>query len=246
MSFFGNKDFFTEVAFGNIAGNDFHRIQMSSIVDASDTEQTLWDGPTPDYLFLISGQALEVVSTSVADDGSPAGTGAQTVDIETLDASGNILTETVTLNGTTAVALTGSNHQFRRKLQVNAAGSGGVNAGVISLQVSGGGTVIDQIEIGLGASTVGIYTVPINTESMLQAFKSSSSKGDDIDIFVKLIPSVKSTIKSVNFNLYQNVNVDNAVYTEPGVALTSAEFRVISTNIDTPATALARFLERAV
>jgi hypothetical protein len=74
-----------------------------------------------------------------------AGTGARTVEITYLDSTGaGPFTETVTLNGVTAVNTVATNICFIEHVYVKTAGSTGSNAGILTLFVStagGGGTI---------------------------------------------------------------------------------------------------------
>jgi hypothetical protein len=80
-----------------------------------------------------------IVSSSAAD--AAAGTGARTVTIYWMNAAGTTIgTETVTLNGTTAVNLVTSTKCFIEKIVVATVGSGGANAGTITLFTGTGGT----------------------------------------------------------------------------------------------------------
>lgn len=79
-----------------------------------------------------------ISSANAAD--AAAGTGARNVQITYFDQTGaGPYTETVTLNGTTAVNTVATNICFIEKLEVLAVGSGGVNAGIITLYASTGG-----------------------------------------------------------------------------------------------------------
>jgi len=101
--------------------------------------------------------AQRSMSSSSASDTS-AGTGARTVRITYYDNTGaGPLTETVTLNGTTAVNTVATNIRFIEKMEVVTAGSGGVNAGTVSLFVStaGGGGTVGTIGIGSLVPSVG-------------------------------------------------------------------------------------------
>ena len=90
------------------------------------------------YLEQTTNATRSVVSSSAAD--SAAGTGARTIVITYLDQTGaGPFTTTVTLNGTTAVNTSVSNICFVQNMRVNTVGSGGVNAGVISLRASTAG-----------------------------------------------------------------------------------------------------------
>jgi hypothetical protein len=80
-----------------------------------------------------------VSSSSASDTG--AGTGAQKVQITYYDASGNgPSTDTITLNGTTAVNTNATNIAFIESMVVTQVGSGGGNVGTISLFIGTGGT----------------------------------------------------------------------------------------------------------
>lgn len=95
-------------------------------------------------------------SSNAAD--AAAGTGARTVKVTYFDNSGNgPLTETVTLNGTTAVATVATNIRFIQEIEVKTAGSSKFNVGTISLFVnnSGGGGTIASIGIGNIVAGVG-------------------------------------------------------------------------------------------
>lgn len=90
-----------------------------------------------------------IVSTSASD--AAAGTGARTVELTYFDSSGNgPYTETITLNGTTAVNTVSTTICYIEKMRVVTAGTGGSNAGTINLKstTAGGGTTIWSIAIG--------------------------------------------------------------------------------------------------
>ena len=124
--------------------------------DLDTAEESVWpDGGTVPHPSAAS--ALAIVSTSTDDDGSPAGTGARTVFIEGLDDSYNVVSETVTLNGTTNVSTTNS-YLYVNKFYVATVGSGGANAGDITAKVST--TLYDIILTGYNSRTTAHYCVP--------------------------------------------------------------------------------------
>lgn len=90
-----------------------------------------------------------IVSSSALD--TSAGTGARSVTITYFDNAGNgPYSETVTMNGVLAVNTTNTNICFIEKMEVATVGSGGTNAGTITLKTSTGGlgTDIGSITIG--------------------------------------------------------------------------------------------------
>lgn len=97
-----------------------------------------------------SSNAQRSMSSASTNDTS-AGTGARTVEITYYDSSGNgPFVETITMNGTTAVNTANSNICFIESMIVKTAGSGGTNAGVITLFGSTGGTGGTVATIGTG------------------------------------------------------------------------------------------------
>ena len=110
-----------------------------------------------------AGRAL--VSGSAND--AAAGTGARTVKVTyyALSATGVItgpFSETVTLNGTNAVATVGTNICLIEKIEVLTVGSGGKSAGIISLTVAadGSGGTIASIAAGAQRTYLGHHYVP--------------------------------------------------------------------------------------
>lgn len=129
--------------------------------DVDTSEETIWpDGgliPHP-----TAASVLKISSSSASDTSD--GTGAQTVFIEGVDGDFNVISETVVLNGQTAVNTTKS-YLYVNSFYVATVGSGGANAGNIN---AGTGTVTsgvpavlyDIIAIGYNQRTTGHYCVP--------------------------------------------------------------------------------------
>jgi hypothetical protein len=135
------------------------------------TAETIWTaGGT--YTFPSTATALSVVSASTDDDGSPVGTGARTVTIDGLDANYLPVSETVTMNGTTAVSTTNS---FLRvnSVYVATAGSAGGAVGKITVANSTP-TTLATIVATLGNSEQCIYTVPAGHTAYISRYLLSS------------------------------------------------------------------------
>ncbi len=154
------EPFELQVARGQITmHNSFSVFGYNPDVDTS--EETIWpDGGT--IVHPTTASVLKVSSTS-ADDTS-AGTGARTVYIEGLNGSYNVVSETVILNGQTAVNTTNS-YMYVNQLYVVTVGSGGENAGVINVGtgvVTAGvpAVLYDLIAIGYNTRTTAHYCVP--------------------------------------------------------------------------------------
>lgn len=120
--------------------------------------EDVWEGGGL-YTFDATAQSLEIVSSDAADDGSPAGTGAQTVTVIGVDANYAYKSEVVTMNGTTAVALTGTWLRVHR-CSVTTAGTGEVNAGTLTIRLAGAGATRLVVGAGNGQTLMAIYTIP--------------------------------------------------------------------------------------
>lgn len=122
--------------------------------DLDTSEESVWpDGGIVAHPTVAS--VLDIVSTDAAD--ASAGTGARTVFIEGLDGDYNIVSETVTLNGTTNVS-TVEEYLYINQFYVVTVGSGGANAGTITAKLST--TLYDLIAIGYNQRTTAHYCVP--------------------------------------------------------------------------------------
>lgn len=152
------RDFFIETAFGAIPG--FTRVAAlgnNPDVDIAAAED-VWTGGGS-YPTITSAASLEIVSASAND--TAAGTGARTVRIEGLDASYNVQNVTVSLNGTTPVAISGMWIAINRAVVITG-GSGLSNEGQITIRNSGAGTTRALMQAGYGITRSSFYTVPNN------------------------------------------------------------------------------------
>jgi len=124
------------------AGFSFGDIALSAIT-TSVVRRTTYNEQTTN--------AQRSIASSSAADTNTAGTGARQVKITYYDSTGaGPNTETVNLNGTTAVATSNSNICYIEQMEVVSVGSGGANAGTITLFVNnaGGGGTIGTIAVG--------------------------------------------------------------------------------------------------
>lgn len=135
---------------GSITGYEFGKVAL-----AGGTANTLNAIRATPYTEQTTN-AQRSVSSSSANDAS-AGTGAQQVKITYLDQTGaGPYTETVTMNGLTAVNTTNTNICFIDKLEVVRTGATGSNAGVITLYSTTGGGGVAIGSIGTGNIIAGI------------------------------------------------------------------------------------------
>ena len=126
---------------GSVSALSFGDITLSAVVTSA-VRRTTYTEQTVNF-------TGSIVSSAAAD--ASVSTGARKVLITYLDSTGvGPLTESLTLNGTTAVNLSGTNHCFIEKMEVTSVGSGGKNAGTISLftGITGSGTTVGTIAVG--------------------------------------------------------------------------------------------------
>lgn len=134
-----------------------------------------------------SGAQRSLVSSSAND--SSAGTGARTVRITYYALSGSTVTgpftETVTLDGTTAVDTAATDICYIEKIEVLTVGSGLVNAGVISLKASigGGGATVWSVAAGDNRTFGSHHYVPSSRTALVTGFLGGI-KGADTTGFV--------------------------------------------------------------
>lgn len=168
------EPFGLQVARGQIQGHTAVSV-FGYNPDVDTSEETVWpDGGTIPHSTTAS---VLSISSSSANDTS-AGTGARTVYVEGLDGDYNVVSETVILNGQTAVS-TVEEYLYVNAFYVITAGSGGQNAGNIN---AGTGTVTagvpavlyDIIAAGYNNRTTGHYCVPAGyTAYMVEGLFSS-------------------------------------------------------------------------
>lgn len=134
---------------------------------------------------------LSIVSTQ-ADTGTITLTGLNT-DFE-------VITESKTMTGTSAVTTTAT---FARLIDAVYTNSSGVaNAGVIT--VSRGGTAVAAIPIGYGASRNATYTVPAGKTAYLMQGNGNIGKGNNGEGHFKYRLENSSFVTAFIFLMYQN------------------------------------------
>lgn len=172
-----------QVSRGQIAGHSVVQV-FGYNPDVDQTEESVWpDGGTVPHPTVAS--VLDIVSTSTDDDGDPAGTGARTVFIEGLNTTYEVVSETVTLNGTTNVQTVNS-YMYINQFYVASVGSGEVNAGEITAKL--GATLYDMIAVGYSNRTTAHYCVPAGytgymAEGIVTAGQASGSTS--VTLFLK-------------------------------------------------------------
>jgi hypothetical protein len=159
------------------------------------------------------------VSSTSADD-TAAGTGARTVVVQGLDANYNEVTETVTMNGQTAVTMSASllrvNYAY-----VATAGSGNSAAGDIYIgtgTVTAGvpATAYDIIKFDYNNTTTGSYTVPASyTAYVSQGLFSAGQTGGSNQVQGRLLTRGTNNIRMTAAITSLNNGVADYVFEYP-------------------------------
>jgi hypothetical protein len=119
---------------------------------------TLWQNAASIYPFVTTATLLEVLSSSASD--ASAGTGAQTVTISGVDANYKAISETIALNGVSAVSSTLTYWRVN-SFQVTTVGTGLVQAGTLTLRVTSAGATQSTISTTYPGNAFDyIYTIP--------------------------------------------------------------------------------------
>lgn len=160
------------------------------------------------FVPVTTADQLEIVSTSAND--SIAGTGTRTVDVTYLNASENIQTTTVTLNGTTAVPLTGINASAILWMEAATGGVLEVSQGTINLRKVGAPTTIyEQIVAGGNKSMSARVKVPAGYTAYMitfDGFAINQSMDIRIRATVKTLTRALSTRYTFQDNMFLATN----------------------------------------
>jgi len=150
-------DFPNRVGTGRVSGVVAQTTFGNNLSVGLSMEDVWFSGGT--LYFLSSAETIDLVSDSSSDDGSPAGTGAQTISVFGLDGDYNPVQETVIMNGTTPVTTSAAFLRVNRMV-VTAVGSNEVNVGTITATASSSATTQAEMGPAYGATSKSQITVP--------------------------------------------------------------------------------------
>ena len=187
------------IAKGESNGYSFvHKFGANFDVDNSSEPETVWTGGG-----LYPWSALNVAKTLyiLSNDSNEEGT----VELQGLDEDYNVVTETVTLNGSTAVTTLNT---FLRVYRMIYTDDGGGNVGVITARVdSPSGTVVAQIEGVLSQTLMCVYTVPAGYTAYMMAVDFSVQKNKDAQVLM-----MQRTFNTNNFRIAHMAEVYESTY----------------------------------
>lgn len=215
------------VSNGEISNKTFvNKFGRNTDVDIG-TSEDVWDAGGM-YPWLTSATTLAIASTSVND--TSAGTGARTVEIDGLDSSYDVQSETVTMNGTTDVTTANSYLRIHR-MKVLTAGTGEENEGDITATASS--AVRAQISATFNQSLMAIYTVPNGFNgflmrlfaSIVPAGAAGGNRTGAVFIFIRE-PNAVFQVKLVFGLSDQGNTLTSFSYTTPDVIPPKSDIRI--------------------
>jgi len=170
-----------EIEKGNVV-NHSHVVVAASNVDIDTGPETIWKH-TGLWVPMATARTMSIVSDEGSD--TSAGTGARTLLVTGVDATGAAQTEIVTMNGTTPVVTAGTWLGINPSI-VLTAGSSTYNEGTITFTSSTDAEVQTVIAPTDALTSSMIYHVPINTNFYLKFIRSSvyKSSGGSVDVVV--------------------------------------------------------------
>jgi hypothetical protein len=164
------EDFYLKVAQGEVGGHKFiNKFGANFDINSNTGPETIWSqGGMYPWASLATASVLTVVSTDIAD--------ISEIEIQGLDASYNLITETIVLTGTTPVITV---NPFLRVFRVSY-NHAGVNIGDITLSV--GAVVVAKVDANLGQSLMCVYTIPAGYTGYLIQLNATAQKFKDAQI----------------------------------------------------------------
>lgn len=211
-----NELFELQVARGQIQGHRNVTV-FGFNGDVDQTQVSVWPLPS---LITFPAAALQMTVSSTSANDTAAGTGARTVVVQGLDANYNEVTETVTMNGQTAVTMSASllrvNYAY-----VATAGSGNSAAGDIYIgtgTVTAGvpATTYDIIKVDYNTTTTGSYTVPAGyTAYVSQGLFSTGQPSGTTQVQGRLLTRGTNNIRMTAALTTLNNGVANYVFEYP-------------------------------
>lgn len=235
------------IAKGDVIGTTFiHKFGLAPDFDTADAEVTIWDGAN-DVLFGGSPPMVYTYS-STADIGTiSSSSNSDTVDIEVqgLDSSYNLVTQTVTLTGQTDASL-GTN-LLRVFRMINRGASSLV--GVVYLRTNGSGqssgvpstanTVRAIIDDGNNQTLMALYTVPAGKTAYMRDWYAATAGGSKASSYVIRLKArpLGQVFQLKHISSLQDSGSTNIQYKyeEPQVFAAKTDIEMSATSIATPA-----------
>lgn len=256
MSIFGSNNktidnnYHYQVALGQRAGETtWNKWGYNSDVDLAAAE-TIW---SVGGLFtrLTAASGMTVVSSSTND--TVGGTGAESIIVYSVDANNVAQLNVVTLNGTTPVVVPTGTMTFLgiNRASIYLAGSGGINAGDITMTATTGGTTQSVIPTGEGSTQHAFFFVQAGHTALLDWLHLNVVKPSGQNPVVTVKGWVTSLVSGARYEVLRLVvdtSVQNIIELRPAQPFIVAEkslleFEASTDKNDTQVSARFSFIE---
>jgi hypothetical protein len=210
------EPFELQVARGQIQG---HRsVTVFGFNPDVDTAQvSVWPLPS---LITFPAAALQMTVSSTSANDTSAGTGARTIVVQGLDANYNEVSETVTLNGQTAVTMTASllrvNYAYVLTAGSSNSAEGDIYIGTGTVTAGVPATTYDIIKFDYNNTTTGSYTIPAGyTAYVSQGLFSTGQAGGSNQVQGRLLTRGVDNVRRTAAITTINNGVANYVFEYP-------------------------------
>jgi len=156
------------IAAGDVSG--YSHINKFGYSDNIQTSSTIWDGQN---IYTYSTSAGPV---TVESDASANGDDGAVIEVQGLDSSYNLVTQDITISGSTGTGTTDLIRVFRARVKDAAAGES-TNVGEIDIDIDG--ALRARILEGKGQTLMAVYTVPAGKTAYLLNLTMSVDKNVD-------------------------------------------------------------------
>ncbi len=166
------------------------------------TLETIWSNSIL-YVYLTTADQMEILSTDDEDGGAGTDTGALTMEIFGLDSDYALISETITLNGTTIVTSTKSYLRIYRAI-VRTAGSTGWNIGTITIRDQDGDATKATIEPFKNQTLMALFTIPAGKTGFITGWYGGTTldKATEIELYIRPFGEVFQVKR--NLHIVQN------------------------------------------
>lgn len=177
----------------------------------ANTPEDIWSYGGTRALPYTAGETISIVSSSIADDNGS--TGAQYLQVAGLDTDYNLQSEVVVLDGTTPV-VTANTYITIDRARVVLSGSGGTNAGNITLTGSTSSNIHAYIPAGEAITQQSHFTVPagytlFTIDTSFDVYRSSgtnAARGAEVDQMVH-VPVTNTTYRTIKRGVSTNSGI---------------------------------------
>lgn len=195
-----------------------------------------------------SAETLDIVSDSAND--TNGGTGAHRVFIDGIDSNYDRITETINLNGLTAVS-TANSYRFINYISVDFSGTNKSNVGTITATFNTTGNIGGQLLPNRGTTTQAMYQIPRNFEGCLQCVfynvvKVAGGSAPNITFNINVLDVDKNTIyQEFPLRVDTNINNDRELFFNTPLRIPEKAILFITVETDTNNT-IANFTIRGI